>query len=46
MSTDQANKDGINIEYEWKCWNQKSDIMFPFSFLLPMSVLYGQPKSK
>eukprot|EP01084_Bolivina_argentea_P213228 362210_1 len=44
MANIKAKKNDINTEYEWKCWAQKSNMMFPFDFLLPMIVLYGHPK--
>lgn len=30
-------------DYVWQCWRQKSEMMFPYNYLLPMTVLYGRP---
>ena len=31
-------------EYEWKCWRQNSDMVFPLNYLAPITVLLGVPK--
>ena len=40
--------DGKKLEaietYQWKCWRQNSDMIFPLSHLAPITVLLGFPK--
>eukprot|EP01083_Nonionella_stella_P042162 114060_1 len=30
-------------DYEWKCWRQNSDMMFPLGYVAPITVLLGVP---
>ena len=39
-----ASKKG-NYDYEWKCWRQNSDMIFPLNYLAPITVLLGVPKT-
>eukprot|EP01084_Bolivina_argentea_P262592 444121_1 len=44
-ATIKANKYGHNnIAYDWKCWTENANMMFPFNYLISMTVLYGCPK--
>ena len=43
-----SNKDQDRIQkiddYEWKCWRQNSDMIFPLGHAAPITVLLGVPK--
>ena len=32
--------------YEWKCWTQSANMLFPFGLLLTVTVLFGRPRQK